>query len=59
MRTNYSGPALLMGALARRFESRGSGVLVGVDSVAGERGRASTKASSGAQYQRSSGIASI
>ena len=41
MRTNYSGPALLLGALARRFESRGSGVLVGVSSVAGERGRAS------------------
>ena len=41
MRTNYVGPALLMGALAERFERRGSGVLVGVSSVAGERGRAS------------------
>ena len=40
MRTNYIGPALLLGALARRFESRGSGVLVGVSSVAGDRGRA-------------------
>ena len=40
MRTNYVGPALLMGALAERFEQRGSGVLVGVSSVAGERGRA-------------------
>ena len=40
MRTNYVGPALLMGALAERFERRGSGVLVGVSSVAGERGRA-------------------
>ena len=40
MRTNYSGPALLMGALARRFESRGTGVLMGVSSVAGQRGRA-------------------
>ena len=40
MRTNYLGPALLMGALAERFERRGSGVLVGVSSVAGERGRA-------------------
>ena len=39
MRTNYVGPALLMGALAERFERRG-GVLVGVSSVAGERGRA-------------------
>ena len=41
IRTNYVGPALLMGALAERFEQRGSGVLVGVSSVAGERGRAS------------------
>ena len=40
MRTNYVGPALLMGALAERFEQRGGGVLVGVSSVAGERGRA-------------------
>ena len=40
MRTNYIGPALLMGALAERFERRGGGVLVGVSSVAGERGRA-------------------
>ena len=41
MRTNYVGPALFMGALAERFERRGSGVLVGLSSVAGERGRAS------------------
>ena len=41
MRTNYIGPALLMGALAERFQQRGSGVLVGVSSVAGDRGRAS------------------
>ena len=40
MLTNYAGPALLMGALAERFEHRGSGVLVGVSSVAGDRGRA-------------------
>ena len=40
MRTNYAGPALLMGALAERFERRGGGVLVGVSSVAGDRGRA-------------------
>ena len=39
MRTNYLGPALLMGALAERFEQRGSGILVGVSSVAGDRGR--------------------
>ena len=41
MRTNYTGPALLIGALANRFERRGSGVVVGVSSVAGERGRRS------------------
>ena len=40
MRTNYEAPALLLGALAARFAERGSGVLVGVSSVAGERGRA-------------------
>ncbi|MDE0039586.1 MAG: SDR family oxidoreductase [Gammaproteobacteria bacterium] len=39
MRTNYNGPALLMGELANRFEQRGSGVLVGISSIAGERGR--------------------
>ena len=38
MRTNYLGPALLMGALAERFAARGSGVLVGIGSVAGDRG---------------------
>ena len=37
MKTNFVGPALLMGALAWRFERRGSGVLVGVSSVAGGR----------------------
>ncbi len=40
MRSNYTGPALLMEALAARFAQRGSGVLVGVSSVAGDRGRA-------------------
>ena len=40
MRTNYVGPALLMGALAEQFACRGTGVLVGVSSVAGDRGRA-------------------
>ena len=40
MRTNYVGPALLLGELAERFERRRSGVLVGVSSVAGDRGRA-------------------
>lgn len=41
MRANYIGPALLLGALAERFTARGSGVLVALSSVAGERGRAS------------------
>lgn len=41
MRTNYEGPASVIGELANRFEARGSGVLVGISSVAGERGRAS------------------
>lgn len=40
MRTNFEAPALAMGWLANRFEARGSGVLVGISSVAGERGRA-------------------
>ncbi len=41
MRSNFEGPALLLGELAERFVSRGSGVLIGISSVAGERGRAS------------------
>ena len=39
--TNFVGPALLLGALAERFEARGTGTLVGVGSVAGDRGRGS------------------
>jgi NAD(P)-dependent dehydrogenase (short-subunit alcohol dehydrogenase family) len=41
MRTNFEGPALLFNLLAERFVARGSGTLVGVSSVAGDRGRAS------------------
>ena len=41
MRSNYSAPALFLEALAARLEQRGSGVIVGVSSVAGDRGRAS------------------
>lgn len=41
METNYVAPALLFGLVANRFEARGSGVIVGISSVAGERGRAS------------------
>ncbi|MDB5623097.1 MAG: short-chain dehydrogenase [Devosia sp.] len=41
MRTNFEGPALLLGLLAEKFEARGSGAIVGVSSVAGDRGRGS------------------
>ena len=40
MRSNYEGPAIILGLLANKFEQRGSGCLVGISSVAGERGRA-------------------
>jgi decaprenylphospho-beta-D-erythro-pentofuranosid-2-ulose 2-reductase len=41
LNVNFVGPALLLGILAERFEERGSGTIVGVSSVAGDRGRAS------------------
>jgi short-subunit dehydrogenase len=41
LRSNFEGPASLIGALANAMEARGSGTLVGISSVAGERGRAS------------------
>lgn len=41
MRSNYNGPALLLNALAARMERRGSGHIIGISSVAGDRGRAS------------------
>jgi decaprenylphospho-beta-D-erythro-pentofuranosid-2-ulose 2-reductase len=41
MDTNYVAPALLLGEIANRMERRGSGIIVGISSVAGERGRAS------------------
>ena len=40
MRSNFEGPAAIMALLANAFVSRGNGTLVGVSSVAGERGRA-------------------
>jgi short-subunit dehydrogenase len=40
MRTNYEGPALILGLFAERMAARGNGALVGVSSVAGDRGRA-------------------
>jgi NAD(P)-dependent dehydrogenase (short-subunit alcohol dehydrogenase family) len=41
LRTNFEGPALLLGLLAERFAARRYGTIVGVSSVAGDRGRAS------------------
>src|SRR3954468_804925 len=41
LRANFEGPALLLGLFAERFLARGSGTLVGVSSVAGDRGRGS------------------
>lgn len=41
LRTNFEGPALILGLLANHFETRGIGTIVGISSVAGERGRAS------------------
>ncbi|MEK9702252.1 MAG: SDR family oxidoreductase [Deltaproteobacteria bacterium] len=39
--SNYLGPAQLFELIAERMQKRGSGVLVGISSVAGDRGRAS------------------
>ncbi|HLG85795.1 MAG TPA: SDR family oxidoreductase [Alphaproteobacteria bacterium] len=39
--TNYVAPALLLGEIAERMAARGHGTIIGVSSVAGERGRAS------------------
>lgn len=41
MRSNFEAPAAILALLANRFEARGSGTLVGISSVAGDRGRAS------------------
>jgi len=41
MRSNYEGPSLILGLFADRFLSRGSGTIIGVSSVAGDRGRGS------------------
>jgi len=39
IRSNYEGPASILSELANHFEKRGSGTIVGISSVAGERGR--------------------
>ena len=41
IRTNFEGPALILGILANEFEKRKSGIIIGISSVAGERGRSS------------------
>lgn len=41
MRANFEGPAAILAHLANAMEARGSGTLVGISSVAGDRGRAS------------------
>jgi short-subunit dehydrogenase len=41
LRSNFEGPALLLDIFAQHFVSRGTGTIVGVSSVAGDRGRAS------------------
>lgn len=40
MRTNFNGPARLLGLFATAFAERGHGTLIGISSVAGDRGRA-------------------
>ena len=41
LRTNFEGPALVLGEIANRMMERGFGTIVGISSVAGDRGRAS------------------
>lgn len=40
LRSNFEGPASILSVLANRFADRGHGTVVGISSVAGERGRA-------------------
>ena len=40
MRSNYEGPANILALVANRFEARGSGMIIAISSVAGDRGRA-------------------
>ncbi len=41
MRSNFEGPSLLLSLIAERFAARGRGMIIGISSVAGDRGRAS------------------
>jgi len=40
MHSNYTGCCLILGEVANRMEARGAGCIIGVSSVAGDRGRA-------------------
>jgi short-subunit dehydrogenase len=40
-KTNFEGPAIFLENIAKRFAERGNGVIIGISSVAGERGRQS------------------
>lgn len=41
IRSNFEGPANILNLIIKKFEERGSGTIIGISSVAGERGRAS------------------
>jgi decaprenylphospho-beta-D-erythro-pentofuranosid-2-ulose 2-reductase len=41
LRSNFEGPALMLGVIANRMQARGAGTIIGISSVAGDRGRAS------------------
>lgn len=43
-RTNFEGPALILDMIVARMIARGSGTIVGISSVAGDRGRVSNYA---------------
>lgn len=40
LRSNFEAPALFLGEVANRYETAGKGTIIGISSVAGERGRA-------------------
>ena len=40
MRANYEGPALILGLFAEKLATMGMGTIIGISSVAGDRGRA-------------------
>lgn len=40
LRSNFEAPALILAEIANRYEAAGGGTIIGISSVAGERGRA-------------------